>query len=292
MPADNKKLELRSQLAGKSTRELEELLALDFAQDKNEVDADYISTILEVIAEREEEKDTIEQETQTAWNEFREFYPLSKENELLEAGTNEKPNLDHQSKTEHCHSPRKYSRIIRNFAVAAVLVVLLCGTALGWNIFKIIAEWTEETFQFLSGQADQQLPEPEVLDELRAAVAEYTDAPMVPNLAPAGTTEYGNMKLTERNNRIFIGMGYMAGDRTFGIQIIVYDSEPQNQFNIYQKDITIEEEYQADGITHYIMGNNKSLSAMWTNGCVEGYIQGELTLEEIRQMIDSIYSEE
>ena len=31
----------------------EELLALDFAEDKTEVDADYISTILEVIEERE-----------------------------------------------------------------------------------------------------------------------------------------------------------------------------------------------------------------------------------------------
>ena len=47
----------------------------------------------------------------------------------------------------------------------------------------------------------------------------------------------------------------------------------------------------AGGITHYIMGNTETLSAMWINGNVEGCLQGELTLEELRQMIDSIYEE-
>ena len=73
MPADNKKLELRSLLAGKTTEELEELLALDFAEDNAKPDADYISTILEVIEERENNTEERNKETLAAWNEFQVY---------------------------------------------------------------------------------------------------------------------------------------------------------------------------------------------------------------------------
>ena len=292
MPADNKKLMLRSQLAGKSTAELEELLALDFALDKPEVDADYLSTILEVIAEREASEETDEQRTRDAWNELRHAYTQRKETELLEAGTNEKPILDHPCKTEHRKSSHRPFHILRYGAIAAVLIVLLCGTAFGWNIFKVIAEWTEETFQFLSWRQTEELPDTDALDRLRFSVANYTDTPLIPHCAPAGTQEDGNLRITERDNRVFIAMGYLADNRIFSMQLIIYDYEPQNRSYTYQKNITIEDEYEVCGITHYIMGNSETLSAIWVNGCVEGHIQGNLTLEEMQQMIDSIYSEE
>ena len=290
MPADNKKEMLRSLLAGKTTEELEELLALDFAEDKTEVDADYISTILEVIEERE--KDSNITDTETAWEEFQEYYRLSKqETEPLEADRTESPNLDHHRKTEQSKRPRRSFQLIRNAFVAAVLVVLLCGTAMGWNFFRVIAEWTEETFQFLTGQNEKELPEVEALVHLEQAVADYTDIPCVPRCAPEGTQEYGNMSVIERNDRCSVGMGYIANNRTFAIRIIRYDAVLENDLNIYQKDATLLEEYVINGITHYITENNSNLSAMWTNQNVEGYIQGELTLEEMRQMIDSIYKE-
>ena len=179
MPADNKKEMLRSLLAGKTTEELEELLALDFADDKTEVDADYISTILEVIEEREKDKEITD--TETAWEEFQEYYRLSKqETEPLEAGRTESSNLDHHRKTEQRQSPRRSFQLIRNVLVAAVLVVLLCGTAMGWNFFQIIAEWTEETFQFLTGQSNNELPEVEALAFLRHEVSDFTNTPCIP----------------------------------------------------------------------------------------------------------------
>ena len=53
MPVDDKKIRLRSVLAGKSTEELEELLALSFSmEDGAETDEAYITTIMEVIREK------------------------------------------------------------------------------------------------------------------------------------------------------------------------------------------------------------------------------------------------
>ena len=290
MPADNKKEVLRSLLAGKTTEELEELLALDFAEVKTEVDADYISTILEVIEERE--KDSNITDTEIAWEEFQEYYRLSKqETEPLEAGRTESPNLDHHRKTEPSKRPRRSFNLTRNTLVAAVLVILLCGTAMGWNFFRVIAEWTEETFQFLSGQGKDEVTEWGVMSFLHNEVSCYTDTPCVPRYAPEGTQEDSTMNIVDRNNRCSIGMGYVVGNRTFAIRIIVYKITIENEFNVYQKDTELLEEYVVNGITHYITGNNSNLSAMWTNENVEGHIYGDLTLEEMRQMIDSIYKE-
>ena len=51
------------------------------------------------------------------------------------------------------------------------------------------------------------------------------------------------------------------------------------------------EEYAVDNIIHYIMSNNGSLGITWTNQNIEGTIQGALSVEEAKEMINSIYEE-
>ena len=291
MPADNKKLELRSLLAGKTTEELEELLALDFAEDKKRPDADYISTILEVIEERENRTEERNKETQAAWNEYQAYREEAESNKLFEAGKSEEPTHDHRRIIKYRQKSRKRGSAWRMGIVAAVLAVLLCSTAFGWNLFHAIVEWTEETFHFLTGQSDSKLPKQDALNLLEVAVRDYTDLPVVPHRAPDGTQESGNLNVIERDDRRSIGMGYTAGDRVFSIRIIIHHYVPEEYSGKYQKDVTIQEEYLAGGITHYIVGNLENISVAWTNGNVEGHIQGNLTLDEIRQMINSIYEE-
>ena len=268
MPADNRKLELRSLLAGKSTEELEELLALDFVEDKKCVDAEYISTILEVIEEREQSKEERTNETERAWNEFQVYYTQADPQEESEAGRFEEPTHDHRRKTENSQKSRNRASIWRSSAVAVALVVLLCGTAFGWNFFQAIAEWTEETFYFLTGQNSRLLPKQEALHLLRNAVSDFTDLQAVPCRAPEGTREDGNLRITQRNNRYTIGMGYTVDNRAFTIRITVYDSVPETYFHTYQKDATIQDEYTRNNIVHYIVGNNESLKCSSLNTTV------------------------
>lgn len=289
MSAENKKQQLRSMLAGKSTAELEELLALEAANlDAAEPNADFIATVLEVIAER---KSAQEQEmTEQAWEDFQEYYTLRKQEETETDSEEEAPH-DHRRKTEHRQRSPKLIRVIRIGVVAAVLVVLLCGTAFGWNIFRAMADWTEETFHFLTGQ-ERQVPEKEdVFRRQRLSVERIIDVAAVPSWTPEGTEPNGWPKETERTDRFVVRAAYTVGTREFSVQIIIHDTPPEIYDVTYQKNATIEEEYLAGGITHYIMGNTETLSAMWLNGCVEGYIQGKLTVEELQQMIDSIYEE-
>ena len=93
MSAENKKQQLRSMLAGKSTAELEELLALEAANlDAAEPNADYIATVLEVMAERESAQD--EEMTEQAWEDFQEYYSLRKQEEAETDSEEEAPH-DH-----------------------------------------------------------------------------------------------------------------------------------------------------------------------------------------------------
>lgn len=291
MSAENKKQQLRSMLAGKSTAELEELLALEAANlDEAEPNADFISTILEVISERESTQEQDSEMTEKAWEEFQEYYSLRKQEET-ETDSHEEAPHDHRRKTEHRQRSPKLIRVIRCGIVAAVLVVLLCGTAFGWNFFQAVADWTEETFHFLTGQERQTLEQEDVYRRQRLSVEKRTDVASVPNWSPEGTERNGWPSENERTDRFVVRAAYTVGTREFSVRIIIHDTLPKTYDVTYQKDATTEEEYFSGGIYHYIVGNNKTLSAMWVNGYVEGHIQGELTLEEMRQMIDSIYEE-
>ena len=288
MSAENKKQQLRSMLAGKSTAELEELLALEAADlDAAEPNADFIATVLEVMAERESAQD--EELTEQAWKDFQEYYSLRKQEE--EPDKVEEAPHDHHCKTEHRQRSPRISRVVRYGVVAAVLTILLCGTVFGWNFFRAVADWTEETFYFLTGQ-EKNIPENQsALNLLKLSVEKKTDTPAVPKWAPEETVENGSPKENGRTDRFVVRAGYTVGTREFSIRITVHDTPPEVYTITYQKNAEIEEEYLVGGITHYIMGNNKTLSAMWVNGCVEGHIQGELTVEELQKMIDSIYEE-
>ena len=291
MPADNKKLELRSLLAGKTTEELEELLALDFAEDKKRPDADYISTILEVIEERENRTEERNKEILAAWNEYWAYREEAESHELLEAGKSEEPTHDHRRKIEYRQKSRKHSSAWRVIAVAAAAIILLCSTAFAFNLWQVIVEWTEETFFFLTGQERRNTLSLEDFELLRTHVSELTDIQVVPRSAPEGTKEHGSLTVNEQSDRYIVGMGYVINTREFSIRIAVYKTIPDWELGKYQKDSTIYEEYVINGTTHYIVGNNDNLCAMWINDNVEGYIQGSLTIEEMRLMLDSIYEE-
>lgn len=290
MSVENRKHQLRSKLAGKSTAELEELLALEAADlDAAEENAEYIAAILEVIAERESTPEQEKELTEKAWEDFQEYYDLRKQEEQ-KTDTDGEPPPDHRPKTEYRQQTPGSARVLRYVLIAAVLTALLGSTVFGWNLFRAVARWTEETFSFLAGQEPDD-PEQGVMHTLRWTVEDKTDTPAVPKWAPEGTEANGWPSKNERTDRFIARAAYTVGAREFSVRITVYETPPESYIGIYQKDAAAEEEYWAGGICHYIVENNESISTMWVNGCVEGYIQGELTVEELRQMIDSIYEE-
>ena len=293
MPVDEKKDSLRSVLEKKSTEELEELLALDFSeQEDDEPDVEYMMTILEVIQEREGNTEEKQAETDAAWREFQDYLKEYRKMQS-ETGTSEEPSHDHLCKAEQRQAPRKRPLILRYCAVAAAAIVLLCGTASAfqWDIFQALAAWTQETFSFLTGKENKEVPAHEAFEYLAVAVAQRTDIPAVPKWAPEGTVQAGNLSVAERSNKVKIQATFMAGESEFTICITVYSTVSESHTATYQKDDETVQILETGGVTHYIMDNNGNISVMWSNGCVEGYIQGDLSLDNLQRMIDSIYEE-
>lgn len=78
---------------------------------------------------------------------------------------------------------------------------------------------------------------------------------------------------------------YQCKDSKIKIQVKLYlDSDPQQ---IEQSDSLVET-YESGGITYYIFSDYNQLRAVWIRENYECYISGELTTEEIKEMIDSI----
>lgn len=299
MPVDDKRMRLRSVLAGKSMEELEELLAASFPmEDGAETDEAYITTIMEVIREREEkeaDQKKRQAEVDAAWREFQE-YRAERDREKAEMNgmadaSGEIPGEPSRPQAK-VHTAKKPVRVLRSCAAAAAVIVLLCGTAyaFGWNIFQALADWTAETFQFLTG-AESEMADHGVFQNFYKSVSVETSIPAVPRWAPEETEEVEQPRISARNDRTRIVGKYLVNGKEFTIRIIIYNSIPEEYSGTYQKNAGNVEEYESGGIVHYITENVDNISTMWTNGCIEGHIQGSLSIEDLKNMIDSIYEE-
>ena len=268
-----------------STEELERLLR---TPDGAEPDVDFILKVMEVIQSREDESDTPQPDVDNAWKEFQENYQGQADAYEISPPQEPEPRSGKQN--------RRIPRALRWVAILAAVLLLLCGTAsaFGMNIFQAIADWTAETFRFTSarsGAVVQAVPEDDVYAELRAAVAEYTDTPVVPTWAPEGSAPKNDTSIIERSNGICIRASFQTIQGEFTVLIDIYSTTAIPDNAVYQKDEAETEKFESNGITHYLMRNNSNYSVTWLNNNVRCYIQGALTEDDIYSIIRSIYKE-
>ena len=79
-------------------------------------------------------------------------------------------------------------------------------------------------------------------------------------------------------------------EQSFGIVIGRYHSAKDLQSLIFEKDKTPVEQYTSGGKTFYIFSNDDTITAVWADGLVRETIMGNLTVEEVKKIIDSIDS--
>ena len=91
-----------------------------------------------------------------------------------------------------------------------------------------------------------------------------------------------------RTNCISFGTGYTKGDISISFGFDQFEHSPST---IYEKDDRAVELYECGGVTHYILGNLSSMTAAWINGPVEYCLAANLSSDEIKELIQSIYEE-
>ena len=195
---------------------------------------------------------------------------------------------------------KKHSRLYRNFARTAIIAAVLCGSivaaqANGFDIFRAIAEWTSEQFHLEWSIFESPNPsqaDTTEYDSLQEVMDDYgIDLPLVPSVFPTGT-ELDSISVREEDDFFLIAAEYRisAGSLYITMRKNSITGQKPNPFSEIEKNETNVDVYSVDGIEHHILTDVTMAKTVWQNEEWECQITGDVTREELIQMIDSIYA--
>lgn len=271
-----------------TNEELEEILRLDAQKTEGkESDLEMLLYVMEVLAVRRENSENPGKTAGEAFETFKEYYvpdDLSDDT----AQVSPKSQVINMKPTKRLRPwPSRLA------ATAAILALILVSSvtvhAMGIDIWDIIVTWTQETFQLRSGESD------ETNEAAANDQREYTDLQQLLNesgivhkLAPSSIPdgyELVDLKTTESPVQLMYLAIYQNQGHTLKIQVKQYIGADPEQ--IEQSDSLIEE-YESDGTIYYIFENHDELKAVWIKENFECYIAGVLSIDELKDIINSI----
>lgn len=271
-----------------TNEELEEILRLDAQKTEGEEsDLEMLLYVMEVLAVR---KKNSENPGKTAGEAFRTF----KEHYMPDDSTDETAQVPSKAQVINA-KPTKRLRpwLSRLVATAAILALILVSSvtvhAMGIDIWDIVVKWTQETFHF--GTTSQiEVTGPATTDNRKyvslqeALERKSIITPLAPTWIPDGY-ELIDIIVDESPMQLTFLAFYQHGEQEIKIQIKQYlNADPEQ---IEQSNSRVET-YSVNSIDYYIFTNHELLKAVWINGEFECYISGELSIEDMKQMIDSI----
>ena len=197
-------------------------------------------------------------------------------------------------------------RLLRTGQLVAALVALLllltvATAAAGYDIWRMLAEWTAEQITLAPGQIeyidpdDLHIPEePGEYTDLQEALTAYgLNRSVVPKWLPEGFVQiHLDIEAAAKGSLIIFYALYQWEKNPLVIQVNIYLEDEErvyDSFGNFQKDEGDPIPYEAGGITHLLTTNAGRPVALWANGPAECCISGDITIEELKQMIDSIY---
>lgn len=261
------------------TEELEQILRLDAeAPEGTESDIEILLYIMGVLAGRKNNKHITRNTAAKAWESFQTNYMPS---ECIE------------------HTPRKAHRFtkpwVRRLISAAAMIALLIfipfsARALSleklWDIF---ARWAKETFSFVSEEYSE-IREPdtengeEYISLQDALEKNNINTDIVPIWIPDGFVLEKIEKIVSPIQEIYRAY-YRDGDKELKIRVQTYIEGDPGKVEI-DKDLI--EIHKVNNIEYYIVSNHAQVQAIWTIDSYECYIAGDISIEELKNMIDSI----
>ena len=205
---------------------------------------------------------------------------------------------------EKRHPARKY---LRRAAAVAVAAVLLCAIYIAGASDEgssgVIGRWTDETFHF-GGVGKERTSEETAAGTDENIEGDYPSIEAA--LSACGITQTVFPKwIPERFHLENIHVRQLGTDfravraeysragttRICSVDIMKFDNIADAYSCVFEKDDTPVVEYERGGIIHYLVHNPAGDAAIWNNENLVCSIIGDLTAEEFRKSIDSIYEE-
>jgi len=275
---------------------LEAYLRADFnAPEAEQMEPEAIFYILNLLEERQKDEQNESQEDEDASADldkfYSDYYSLFENEQQFFDFYNEFGENINTAETKERDFRHKFRKPLRRFASVVVVLVILLGVgtvtsyALGYDPWAIIGRWNEENFWFE--------PDTSVTVKLADAVAKYApDIEVVPKWLPDGYRFVG-IKIDETELLVQIDATfYKETDKYIDELLVNYKIYlGEKKITIYEKDNVDATKYWAGGIEHYIMDNLDIRTIAWQNENCEGSIKGNISLDEVKKIINSIYGE-
>ena len=258
-----------------SIGELEEILRADAqGPERDDSDVDEILYVMEVLAKKRRQNGIAGKTALEAYQEFQQHYL---------------PMLEEESQPKHKTKIIPFRRIA---AVAACLVLVfsLTTTANAFSfrdVWNAVVTWAQETFSFSTGV---EVSEPKADSELEYVSLQdaLEDDDLNPNIVPTWIP-YGYDLMDIKIDRNPVQESYLAiyvnGDTSLRITVQSFINDYPEHI---EKSDTLYELYIEDGNNFYLFKNNNTLQAVWIVDKFECCISGELTVNELKMMLDSI----
>lgn len=254
-----------SELDTMETEALERLLRLDAQDPKGLFPPDMVLHILDVLAERGRQNGAFHDDSiDLAYARFQEsgrkipFRPKAK---------------------PAFHAVSKVASVL--VILTALFAFSMTGYASRHGSLQGIARWTAEVFSIGSMGTNRQ-----ILAETEKLLEKYgSRADLVPTWVPDGfiaepplTTE------TPRTKEVFVGFDNEPESLSFSFTFWQGES-----IRRYEKSDSEVELFEVGGVTHYLFANNATMQAVWFSDSCECCIVGDVTKDELKQIIQSIY---
>ena len=258
-----------------SIGELEEILRADAqGPERDDSDVDEILYVMEVLAKKRRQNGIAGKTALEAYQEFQQHYL---------------PKAEEKSKSRHKSIIIPFRRIAA-VAASLVLVFSLSVTANAFSfrdVWNAVVTWAQETFSFSMGvevsepKADSEL-EYNSLQEL--LIHNNIDLSVAPSIIPDGFKMIEAITDKNPKQESYVAT-YSNGVLSFTISVQTYlpnQSEQVETSHDYFEIYTISEH------NYYIFGNYSHYQAVWIANSFECSISGELSIEDIKLMLDSI----
>lgn len=281
-----------------SVDELKEALKkIFFLSELNDADLAEMDQIMEIL----QEKDPLPpgRSAEEAWEEFKSLYMQDPEADDIHndldsegvSGTETAPNVvDKVTAVENARpaSPRRYRKLIRVALIAAIIMVFLAAvtataSAMGYNLWGWLPIWGNEDLRFVA-ETPASEPENAVMHSIPAVLSSlYIDEPLYPTWLPEDLNRV-EVQLVEEP--LFLYENYKGNDRELSITI---SSITDFSAKVYQKEDEPPIEYTVNSVIHYLIENTDELSAVWHTENYNVLIVGNVTENEMKKIIDSVY---
>ncbi len=279
-----------------SIDELEALLR--FSGDPADVEV-LFDTVVEAVVAREEKNPTGRlPDVDAAWDELQMMYDNGMNRERPSAGENASPDIlrGHELQVAQGKDRPRRSSLLKVARVAAVmaaamvlLLVLMIGAqAAGADVFGVLARWTEGTFYFETRTVTSTYCEAlhntiQEVFENQGIIGEY-----VPTWYPEG---YNISSVMTADDKLGTSVRILLSnelEKSFGISVDQYKEKKFIDPQTFEIEANSVEKYPSNNRTYYIFSNDDSATASWSDGNILQRIWGDLTVPELKSMIDSV----